>query len=473
MTFFDYLLRANVCLVALFGLYWLLFRRHTFFTLNRAYLLLALVASALLPLIQLPAPAVAVMVLPTVTLSAVPIAGAVDNSLSISNLGWWLYGLGVVLGLGRLLWALTQLVRLIRAGEQIALPNCTLVLLDDTELSPFSFFRFLIMSQADFAQHPDPILRHEEVHIRQVHSADVLLAEVVKLVCWFNPVAWLLQRALQQTHEFLADSLATEPTNRADYTRFLVGYALGTTPDTLTNSFLTVSSLKSRIIMLQANRTHRRALLGYALALPLALGLLMCTQQGKDNATKPTTEPTVSGNTTVPAAEPTVLGNIFTVVEQQPEFPGGMDKLGSYFGEHLNYPESAQRANVAGRVFVQMVITDKGDVTRVKVLKGIGFGCDEEAVRVIQAMPRWTPGKQNGQPVNVQYNLPINFQLEPEKKTSSNTGFTPEEKFDHVWINGRAASTAEVVRFLDKGLINKTFIVWKHRETKTLEFKTI
>ena len=103
---------------------------------------------------------------------------------------------------------------------------------------------------------------------------------------------------------------------------------------------------------------------------------------------------------------------LFVLVEQQPQYPGGMDALRIFLTKNLNYPPSAANAGVSGRVFVSFVVNTDGSLADVQVLKGIGFGCDEEAVRVIQTMPRWKPGKQSGRAVRVKYNLPIAFTLE-------------------------------------------------------------
>src|SRR5690606_41001791 len=98
-------------------------------------------------------------------------------------------------------------------------------------------------------------------------------------------------------------------------------------------------------------------------------------------------------------------------VEQQPEFPGGMDALAKFLRRHVVYPPAAQRANIAGKVVVQFVVEKDGSVGQVTVIKSVGFGCDEEAVRVVKAMPKWSPGKQNGQPVRVYYTLPVSYTL--------------------------------------------------------------
>jgi len=102
---------------------------------------------------------------------------------------------------------------------------------------------------------------------------------------------------------------------------------------------------------------------------------------------------------------------IFTVVEDQPAFPGGEEARIRYLQENLRYPQMAREAGIQGTVFVTFVVERDGSVTDVRVLRGIGGGCDEEAVRVVRNMPRWTPGRQRGQPVRVQFNMPIRFVL--------------------------------------------------------------
>ena len=103
---------------------------------------------------------------------------------------------------------------------------------------------------------------------------------------------------------------------------------------------------------------------------------------------------------------------IFSVCEEMPEFPGGTEKFMEYLSGNIKYPEAAKDKNISGRVFIQFVIEKDGSVTNVKVMRGIGGGCDEEAVRVVKAMPKWKPGKQKGKPVRVSYILPIVFKLD-------------------------------------------------------------
>lgn len=102
---------------------------------------------------------------------------------------------------------------------------------------------------------------------------------------------------------------------------------------------------------------------------------------------------------------------IFTIVEEQPSFPGGVEEMYKYLGKAVKYPEMAKDAGISGTVYVTFEVDKEGNIKDVKVLRGIGGGCDEEAIRVVKAMPKWKPGKQRGKPVRVQFNLPIKFTL--------------------------------------------------------------
>ncbi|MCQ2309018.1 MAG: energy transducer TonB [Bacteroidales bacterium] len=110
--------------------------------------------------------------------------------------------------------------------------------------------------------------------------------------------------------------------------------------------------------------------------------------------------------------EEIVEAEIFKVVEEMPEFPGGPAKLLEYIGKNVKYPMMARESDIQGKVFVQFVVEPDGSISKVQLLRGIGGGCDEEAMRVVQSMPKWKPGKQRGAPVRVQYMVPIVFKLQ-------------------------------------------------------------
>lgn len=103
---------------------------------------------------------------------------------------------------------------------------------------------------------------------------------------------------------------------------------------------------------------------------------------------------------------------IFVIVDEDPEFPGGTEALYKYLSENIKYPQEARDKGITGKVYVSFVIEKDGSVSRPRVLREIGGGCGDEAVRVVMGMPKWIPGKQRGKPVRVQFNLPISFNLQ-------------------------------------------------------------
>ena len=110
--------------------------------------------------------------------------------------------------------------------------------------------------------------------------------------------------------------------------------------------------------------------------------------------------------------EEIVEAEIFKVVEEMPEFPGGSAKLMEYIQKNIKYPMMARESDIQGRVFVNFVVEPDGSISNVAVLRGIGGGCDEEAVRVVNSMPKWKPGKQRGSAVRCAYTVPIIFKLQ-------------------------------------------------------------
>ncbi len=103
---------------------------------------------------------------------------------------------------------------------------------------------------------------------------------------------------------------------------------------------------------------------------------------------------------------------IFTIVEEMPDFPGGTQKLADYLAKNIKYPQMARESGIQGRVFISFVVEPDGSVSNINVMRSLGGGCDEEAVRVVKSMPKWKPGKQRGKPVRVSYILPVNFKLQ-------------------------------------------------------------
>ncbi|KAA9353737.1 M56 family metallopeptidase [Larkinella humicola] len=509
----EYLLKANLFLILFYACYWIWLRKHTFFRLNRAYLIVAVLLSLTLPLVELPADAAETLPVPVVAFSLPVVIQTAEQPTGPDweTIAYWVYGLVAGALFLRLLVQITGVGRLIKRSEQHDLDEYTLVLPADERVPTFSFFRYLVLCRRDAQTANTPIVAHELVHIRQRHSFDVLLLEIVQLFFWMNPVLILYKQTLQQVHEFLADAQAED---KHEYATFLIDYAFGVQPNTLTNGFFKPSLLKERIKMLQRRATSRWALGKYMLVLPLLLSLLAMTaareqltelvtpvsdekgtvsgkvidndgqplpgatlivrnttsgaqtdlqgryelknvpsdakivasfvgyvSQVKDVAGKKTLDfalqtkvdslrPVVVvgyGSSTKPAnpapAKPeanTLSGKVesFSAIEQNPEFPGGLPALGAYLSKNIRYPAEARQNGTQGTVFVQFTVNLNGDIQGLRVKKGIGSGCDEEAVRVVSQMPRWTPGMQSGKPVMTQYVLPIQFTLEKDDKRS-------------------------------------------------------
>ena len=103
---------------------------------------------------------------------------------------------------------------------------------------------------------------------------------------------------------------------------------------------------------------------------------------------------------------------VFVVVEEQAEFPGGLDSMYAYIHKNLKYPELAKEKGIEGRVFVNFIIEKDGSISNVKILRGIGGFCEEAAVEMVKNMPKWKPGKQRGKAVRVKYTLPVMFRLQ-------------------------------------------------------------
>ena len=239
----------------------------------------------------------------------------------------------------------------------------------------------------------------------------------------------LLVESLRMAHEargapdleYLADCKVVESgfTLRG-YQYHLVELACQANRTGLINYF-NLSYLKKRIIMMNKKRTNRAGYFKYALFVFPAFALFMlgnmsCTSEKKqaDESVKEQSVVPASDSVAAPVAAevPETQDSVYTVVEQMPEFPGGVNKLLDFISQNLQYPASAMESCIQGRIIVQFVIEKDGSVSNIKVIRGIEPACDAEAVRVVKLMPKWTPGKQNGEPVRCEYTLPVTFRLQ-------------------------------------------------------------
>ena len=407
-----YLIKANVVLVVLFGFYQLISAGDTFFKWRRLSLLTVYVLSLLLPTIDLSvlvnetAPLGNILPRMAYNLPEVMVQPTRD-AFDWHQLAVWLYaGVALVLLL-RVFWQVVVVCRLAQRSERATLHGTAVCLLTG-DYSPFSFFRWIFVNPDDKTpSQVQQILTHEQTHVAQWHSADALLSQLFVTAFWFNPAAWLMRLQVRNNLEYLADrSVISGGTDKKAYQYHLLAVAYRTNVATITNNF-NVLPLKKRIKMMNKQTSNSLARFKYLLFVPLAIALLaMNSTTIRANVQKKVVK------TTKTTKKADASNKVYEVVEQMPTFPGGDAALMKYLAENIKYPVSAQKAKEQGRVVVQFIVEKDGAVTSVKTVRSVAPALDAEAVRVIKAMPKWTPGRQGGQPVRVNYNVPVSFRLQ-------------------------------------------------------------
>lgn len=418
-----YFLKVNVALVLFYAFYRLFFYKDTFFGWRRATLLCFYAVSAAYPLLNIGAwiagqePMVAIAdlyagMLPELTLSP-QAETAIDWQQLIRSGARWLYvGVATALIL-RFLLQLASIIRLIVRCRKTKIGANILCQLPRPE-GPFSFFRWIFVHpESHKREELEEIITHELTHARQWHSVDIIIGELYCIVCWFNPFAWLLKREVRTNLEYIADArvLATGYDMKA-YQYHLLGLSHHKAAATIYNSF-NVLPLKKRIQMMNKQRTKKIGRTKYLMFLPLAALLMIVsnietlartTRMVATEWTRSGTHP-LSGKSL--KAVPDSI--IFQVVEEMPEFPGGVKAMIEYIGKNMKYPEDAKANGTEGRVIVEFVVNADGTISDAKIKRSVAPSLDAEALRVVNSMPAWKPGRQRGQAVRVKYTLPIMF----------------------------------------------------------------
>lgn len=271
-----YLAKVNAYWLLFYACYWLLLRKHTFFYWNRFYLLGTLLIAFALPAIHFAEPVTTIHVPETVYQKATISVAVIADQTPEKRIDLWrwifgLYATGVLILACKFISNLFRLFKMASRNERIEMGNYSLVMLPENtgsrNGSSFSFFRWLFLSPHDYRHNSDTIIRHEYEHIRQWHTADILLIELLKIGFWINPVVWLYKRSMETVHEYLADESVP---NRNGYASFLVAYAMRSPDITIANHFFNASLLKRRIQMIYKQRSSRWLLAKYLMILPAA-----------------------------------------------------------------------------------------------------------------------------------------------------------------------------------------------------------
>ena len=442
-----YLIKINVALMLLYGFYRLTVSRDTFFGLRRLTLWLIYAVALIVPAFNLE---YWVRETPTMasianvyadTFYPVAVVKAQAPGLTWMDVLQGIYWAGVAVLSLRMVWQLFSIIRLVVISRKQEVEGITVHLLKG-EGSPFSFFRWIFMypSTLDGKQLHE-VMVHECTHVSGLHSLDTLFSELFSIACWFNPFAWLMKQEVRMNLEYLADeSVLSDGNARKSYQYHLLGLAYRQPKDSaqIANNF-NLLPLKKRIKMMNKRRTSEIGKAKYLLFAPLAGALLMVSniesvareigeqvpevvevQQKAEQAlnadvavANPMAKAEAKTSDATAQADTTKKKKSWDCIpETMPQFPGGLGVMMKYLAANIKYPASAVKAKKQGRVIVTFIVQKDGSVTHAKIAKSVDPELDAEALRIVKGMPKWTPGTQNGKPVNVKYTLPVNFSLQ-------------------------------------------------------------
>lgn len=462
--FFIYSIKVAICLVAFYLFYKLLLSRDTFHAFNRATLLLLMLLSLVLPFVSLSIDEPTVVNNGMVQVEQLLVAGVTGEdiqpaSLTLVQVLFMVYMVGVVVSVGREIVSLAGLYKLISGRDHVTIDNGIRIIVIDGDMAPFSWFNNIVISRSDYESGRREILIHEMAHISHHHSLDILLCNVLLIFQWFNPAVWLLRRELRNIHEYEADeAVLASGANAAEYQLLLIRKAVGERLFSMANN-LNHNSLKKRITMMLTKRSNPwnrvkvlltvpvAAVAVVAFATPKAESLSREIEHESDaivsSVVKSTSDKAAlvaqgktSGEETVNAkgrADDTFIANeiqrmtstdddVYEVVEKMPAFPGGIAELMKYLSSNIKYPVEAHKAGIQGRVVVSFVVNKDGTVKDAKIVRSVDKSIDAEALRVISAMPKWQPGYQDGKAVSVRYTVPVTFRLTGESGKVQSTG---------------------------------------------------
>ncbi len=463
-NFLIYDAKVAVLIIVFYMFYRLMLSRETFHRVNRVVLLLTAIASFVLPLCV-------ITLHKTVTLAVSPTVSVGDLQMEIAEeagpVAWQvvlplIFIIGVLLTLGHTLASIVKVMLLIRRSEKHPQPDgTTICVTGNAGVSPFSWMHYIVMNRADYEAQDAAILAHERGHIRLRHSWDLLLVDLLTALQWFNPAMWMLRQDLRAIHEYEADgAVLSQGINARQYQYLLISKASGIGGYSIANG-ISHSTLKNRITMMLHKKSERSSLLKlFALVPIVGMALVLNAKtvthyvydepqkqqpvkKGKKAGTikvsgqeikvvekddvvtmegevkQNQAEGTFTPNEAVGTFAPSEGEAAFDVVEEMPEFPGGPQAMMDYLMKNVCYPKTAFDANIQGRVIAQFVVDKEGTIRGAHVVKSVDPALDAEAVRVINSMPKWKPGRQNGKVVNVKYTIPVNFQLQGDDKEES------------------------------------------------------
>ena len=480
-AFLIYVLKSALVLALLVSLFMIFMSRETFHRVNR-YIMLSIVFLALLlpavnlgiespfnglgdaikeylaaeePLLaadtcSMPVDMAALYEQPVLTEAPldVPSVSVEEKPFNWLLLAAVVYFAGVALLVVRQVVMYVQVARMIARGRVVdaSMYGCKGISLrvHRGKEKPFSWFRWVVVSENDLGEGAREILIHETAHAHSGHSWDIVLADAVIIMQWFNPLAWIMKNSLKDIHEFEADeAVINSGVNAKQYQLLIIKKAVGARLYSIANSF-NHSLTKKRITMMCKEKSKKWRCAKALYIVPVAaIAALAFTTVEPVNAAESEALPKGSeiiANNEKETAEnyvqqlPDGDDKVYQVCENAPAFPGGTYAMYKYLADNIKYPADAKAAGKEGRVIVQFVVRKDGSVSDVSVVRSVGnVSLDNEAVRVVSSMPKWNPGTQGGKPVNVQYTLPVQFKLSDGKMNNEKR---ENEKKDNGTVTG-------------------------------------
>ena len=430
-TILIYLAKVNIALTVFYILFLILFRRDTFFAFKRYFFLFAIAFSLIYPFLTING-------LPTLHLfgnlhentaqvvignpSATYIVADASDKTATKTFDWELslccvILAGIAFGTVRLLWQLSSIFRIKRKSVKRLMNGMTVYQYPD-EITPFSFFHWIFLHRESHTeQELAHILLHEQIHKNQGHSSDILLAELLCTFFWYNPFVWLMKKDMAINLECLADNgVLRQGINSREYQYHLLRLTYHETAVQIVNNF-NVSQLKQRIIMMNKSKSPQKKLAKMLIVLPFILLMISVNSSFARNENQKNTNENIlqDKQKKTNSNEP-----VFVAVQKMPEFVGGMDALMNYLSTNIQYPAEAQQKGIHGTVIISFIVEKDGSLSDVQVVRGVDPSLDNEALKVIQKMPKWIPGQQDGKNVRVKFTLPVEFKLNKDVQITIN-----------------------------------------------------
>lgn len=449
---FTYLFKSAISLALFFVLYQLTFKNDTFFSLKRFYFLFVVVFSFIFPAINFELENnTAIADLPiywfefvdfTVNASAVA-----ENHWDWTNFLFILLLAGSGILIARFVLQVLSLSHVVLKNRNKRTQN---KYIETDTLPTFSFFKLIVINTKGLSSSEiEDVIAHEKLHVRQWHSIDTIIFELLSVCMWWNPFVWFLKKEMKLNLEYLADeSVQRKKIEKVSYQHLLLKINANTGV-ALVNNF-NVSQLKKRITMMNKNRTSAMMSLKLLFAIPLGCIIFMgnalyaAPELIEENISKleesflfetvqKVTEPQKKEKPqkqTVEFTPPLIMKDksetsqknedaedkVLSVIEQMPQFVGGDAKMMEYLNDNIKYPANAVENGIQGRVVVRFIVSKEGDVKDVKVVRPLDPSLDQEALRIVRAMPRWVPGKHSGRPTAAYYTLPVTFRIPNDEK---------------------------------------------------------